>query len=156
MIGQEVAKLIGIILAEFFPLAKKLQAIKAHTEAVTDIEAQLSRLIGKVFIATTPYDRLTQLPRYLKAINMRIEKLRADPPRDARGRSEVIPIETLWLREVAARRKAAGGRPGADRELEQFGWLLEELRVATFAQELRTPVPVSAKRLQKMWQTIAR
>ena len=56
-----------------------------------------------------------------------------------------------WQRELI--RRARGGQRG-DAQMDQFRWLLEELRVQLFAQELKTPVPVSVKRLQKMWQSM--
>ena len=59
-------------------------------------------------------------------------------------------VEAAWRREYAARAKAAAIPP----EIEQFGWLLEELRVSLFAQGLKTSVPVSVKRLSKLWQSI--
>jgi ATP-dependent helicase HrpA len=76
---------------------------------------------------------------------------RADPQRDARFALELAHLEQPWRRELAARAKQGGG---IGPELEQFGWLLQELRVSLFAQELRTPVPVSAKRLTKLWQSL--
>ena len=93
---------------------------------------------------------MQHLPRYLHAASLRLDKLRADPERDARLAAEIARIETPYRREAVSR--ARYGTPPA--ELEQFGWLLEELRVSLFAQELRTPVPVSAKRLAKLWQTL--
>ena len=66
--------------------------------------------------------------------------------------SEIIPLQTLYLRALIAANKAGTWDEG----LDQFGWLLEELRVQLFAQELRTPVPVSAKRLQKAWEGMRR
>ena len=76
---------------------------------------------------------------------MRLDKLRSDPARDAQKMSDVRPLEQRWLRRIAERRGAPDAR------LDEFGWLLEELRVSLFAQELRTPQPVSAKRLEKAW-----
>ena len=93
---------------------------------------------------------MQQLPRYLRAASLRLDKLRTDPERDARLAAEVARIETPYRRDAAGRSRY--GAPPA--EFEQFGWLLEELRVSLFAQELRTPVPVSAKRLAKLWQTL--
>jgi ATP-dependent helicase HrpA len=82
--------------------------------------------------------------------HVRLDKLRVDPARDARLAAEIAPLQVGWSREAAAQ-----ARYGAlTAELEQFGWLLEELRVALFAQELKTPVPVSAKRLGKLWQSL--
>ena len=81
---------------------------------------------------------------------MRLDKLRADPGRDARLAAEVVALEQPYRRESAARRGAETA------EFAQFGWLLEELRVSLFAQELKTPVPVSVKRLSKLWETVRR
>jgi len=152
LIAQELARLLGAILGEHQALQKKLQAAKAFPEAVRDITAQLARLMPKDFVLATPGDRLQHFPRYLKAAALRLDKLRADPSREARSLAELAPLETQWLREDSRQRKSGT----VDPQLEQFRWLLEELRVQLFAQELRTPVPVSAKRLQKMWQTMKR
>jgi ATP-dependent helicase HrpA len=149
LIAQEVGRLVATILAERQALAKKLQAAKAFPEIVRDIEAQLGRLMPRDFIVATPWERLQHFPRYVKAASVRLDKARADPSRDARAMSELAPLETQWLREDARSRRSGA----ADPQLEQFRWLLEELRVQLFAQELRTPVPVSVKRLEKMWQT---
>ena len=111
---------------------------------------QLERLLSPGWLARTPWERVQHLPRYLRAASLRLDKLRADPERDARLAAEVARVETPYRREAAGR--ASYGAPPA--EIEQFGWLLEELRVSLFAQELRTPVPVSAKRLAKLWQTL--
>jgi len=152
LIAQEIARLVGAILAEHQALAKKLQAAKAFPEVVRDIEAQLARLLTKDFVLATPYERLQHFPRYLKAAVLRLDKLRGDPARDARLQSEYTPLEQAWLREDAKQRRLGA----CDPQLDQVRWLLEELRVQLFAQELRTPVPVSAKRLQKLWQTLRR
>ena len=80
---------------------------------------------------------------------MRLDKLRADPARDAQRLAELRPLEQRYLRHLADRRGARDAR------LDEFRWLLEELRVSLFAQELRTPQPVSVKRLEKAWAQIA-
>jgi ATP-dependent helicase HrpA len=153
LIGQEIARLVAAIFAEYQAVQKKLAAAKGLPEAVRDVQDQLARLLPKDFVAVTPYDRLVHLPRFLKAVVLRLDKLRVDPARDARQMAELVPLQTQWLREDARVRKQ-GALPGAG--LEQFRWLLEELRVQLFAQELRTPVPVSAKRLAKLWQSLNR
>jgi ATP-dependent helicase HrpA len=151
LIAQEIARLAATILAEHAALRKKLQqTAKAFPDASRDVEAAVGRLLTKRFIEQMPYERLRHFPRYLKAASLRLDKLRANPERDARSAAEIAPLQQQWLREQA---KRGGAR---DPLLEQFRWLLEELRVQLFAQELRTPVPVSAKRLAKMWQTIER
>jgi ATP-dependent helicase HrpA len=105
----------------------------------------LQRLLGKRFLFETPWLQLQQLPRYLKAVALRIDKHRADAIRDQQRLAELRPLEQRWLRRL---QELKGRR---DERLEEFRWLLEELRVSLFAQELRTPQPVSVKRLEKVW-----
>jgi ATP-dependent helicase HrpA len=105
-------------------------------------------LLSKEFLIALPWDRLAQLPRYLKAIGVRLDKLRADPARDARWMTEWRTLVQPFERQRGVSRRAGVEDPF----LEEFRWLLEELRVGLFAQELRTPMPVSVKRLQKIWE----
>jgi ATP-dependent helicase HrpA len=152
LLVNEIARLIGQILAEYYALPKKLQGIKAHAQAAADIQSQLQALIGKRFVAGTDYLQLTHFPRYLKAINIRLEKLRADATRDTRLMAEWAQVATLWQRAQKDRHVGKHHDP----RMVEFRWLLEELRVSLFAQELRTPMPVSAKRLQKVWESMQR
>jgi ATP-dependent helicase HrpA len=152
LLAQELCRLTGSLLAEYQALRKKLQAMKNFPQPAREIEEQLAHLLPKNFIAATPSERLQHFPRYLKAVALRLEKLRADPARDARWSAEFNPLWQTWLREDLKQKKQGV----ADPQLEQFRWLLEELRVSLYAQELRTPVPVSVKRLQKMWQSMLR
>ncbi|HJW55497.1 MAG TPA: ATP-dependent RNA helicase HrpA, partial [Burkholderiaceae bacterium] len=150
LLVNEIARLAAQILAEYYALPKKLQGIKPHAHAAADIQAQLQALIGKRFAIDTDYVQLAHFPRYLKAIHIRIDKLRADPVRDARLLAEWQQAAAPWQRAHKER-----GR-NADPKMAEFRWLLEELRVSLFAQELRTPMPVSAKRLQKVWESMQR
>ena len=153
LLAQEIARLAGTILSEHAALQKKVhQLSKAFPAPCRDVQDDVSRLLSKGFIERTPYERLQHFPRYLKAASLRLEKLRVDPRRDARLAAELAPLLAQWQRERL--KQAKSGEP--DSRLEQFGWLLEELRVQLFAQELKTPVPVSVKRLTKMWQTTGR
>ncbi len=153
LLAQEIARLAGTILAEHTALQKKLQQLsKAFPEPCRDVQEYVSRLLSKRFIEQTPYERLQHFPRYLKAAGLRLDKLRADPQRDARLLAEFAPLAAQWQRDQARQLKSNSRDP----QLEQFRWLLEELRVQLFAQELKTSVPVSVKRLSKMWQTIQR
>jgi ATP-dependent helicase HrpA len=152
LIAHELARLVGTILAERQALARKLQAAKPFPETVREIEVQLARLMPRDFVLATPWDRLQRFPVYLRAASVRLDKLRADPARDRRAAAELAPLETQWQREDARQRKSGS----VDPRLEQFRWLLEELRVQLFAQELKTPVPVSPKRLAKLWQALGR
>jgi ATP-dependent helicase HrpA len=80
---------------------------------------------------------------------MRLDKMRLDPARDTQRMAELRPLEARYLRHLAERKGTA------DPRLEEFRWLLEELRVSLFAQELRTPQPVSVKRLEKVWAQLS-
>ena len=148
LIANEVARLAGVILTEFAAATRKIKDTRQGGDAVADCAQQLQRLCGKRFLATTPWTQLQHLPRYLKAIVLRLDKLRADTARDATRLSELRPIEQRYWRLVAERKGQVDDR------LQEFRWLLEELRVSFFAQELRTPQPVSVKRLDKAWQQL--
>ncbi|WDD94608.1 ATP-dependent RNA helicase HrpA [Burkholderia sp. FERM BP-3421] len=150
LLAQEIARLVGQILAEYAGLAKKLAQAKAFGAPHADMQAQLGALIGKRFVIDTPYPQLAHFPRYLKGIALRIDKLKADPARDARQMTDLQPLAQHYQRAVSQR----GGV--ADARLAEFRWLLEELRVSLFAQELRTPMPVSVKRLHKVWESMQR
>ncbi|MDQ6680397.1 MAG: DUF3418 domain-containing protein, partial [Pseudomonadota bacterium] len=149
LIANEIARSVLTILVEYGAAMRKLKDARPAKELADDITAQLSRLVGKRFLSETPWSQLAHLPRYLKAIVMRLDKLRADPARDAERLAELRPLEQRFLRFVAGRKDAR------DVRLEEFRWLLEELRVSLFAQELRTPQPVSAKRLEKAWAQVS-
>jgi ATP-dependent helicase HrpA len=99
----------------------------------------------KTFIAATPWPQLQHFARYLKAITQRLDKVRTDAARDSQRMAELRPQDQRYWRLVAERKGVQDAR------MLEFRWLLEELRVSFFAQELRTPQPVSIKRLDKAW-----
>lgn len=154
LLAQEIARLAAAILAEYAGLPRKLLQAKSFAAAYADMEGQLGRLMGKQFIADTPYTQLVHFPRYLKGIAMRVDKIKGDPGRDSQRTQEMAPLMQQWQR--AEKQLRAQGRGVEDARLEEFRWMLEELRVALFAQELRTPVPMSVKRLQKVWESMQR
>lgn len=143
LVGQELARALADVLDAWSAVQKKLPAAKAHPEAAEDMRAQLGALLPKRFVSRTPAARFRDFPRYLKAIALRLDKLREAPTRDARARAELEPLQRRW-RQIAQQRRGQ-----ADARMEELRWLFEELRVSLFAQELRTPVPVSARRLGK-------
>ena len=150
LVAQELARQVGVIVDEALGAARKLAGLRGADAARADMEQQLARLLGRAFVVATPADALGHLPRYLKAIGLRVDKLRTDPLRDAQRMREIGPLQAQWLRELASRKGQA------DERLEEYRWLLEELRVSLFAQELRTPAPVSVKRLEKFWLSLQR
>ncbi|RQO63639.1 ATP-dependent RNA helicase HrpA [Paucibacter sp. KBW04] len=149
LIAQEVARQTGVVLTEFSAASRKLKDARAAKDVAEDVTAQLQRLCPKNFVSATPWAQLQHLPRYLKAITARLDKLRADAARDAKLLAELRPLEQRYLRRVIELKGTADAR------LADFRWQLEELRVSLFAQELRTPQPVSVKRLEKVWAQIS-
>jgi ATP-dependent helicase HrpA len=149
LLVNEIARLVGQILGEYQSLPKKLQAIKAHAAAQADMQSQLQALVHKRFVADTEHAQLAHFPRYLKAVQVRLDKLRTDPARDVRLMAE-------WQQAAAPWQRTQKGGARGDPKMQEYRWLLEELRVSLFAQELRTPMPVSAKRLQKVWESMQR
>ena len=145
LIANEVARLAGTILLEFGAATRKIKDTKNAPDATADCTQQLQRLMPKNFMAVTSWLQLQHCARYLKAITLRLDKYRADPARDAQRLAELKPQEQRYWRLVAERKGAQDAR------MLEFRWLLEELRVSFFAQELRTPQPVSIKRLDKAW-----
>ncbi|MEW6693477.1 MAG: ATP-dependent RNA helicase HrpA [Pseudomonadota bacterium] len=145
LIAQEVARLTLQVLTEWAAAQRKLRDGKPPAATASDEQQHLQRLVGKRFLHDTPWEQLAHLPRYLKAVQLRLDKCRADPARDAARLAELRPHEQRFWRLVAERK----GR--LDERLQALRWMLEELRVSLFAQELRTPYPVSLKRLEKVW-----
>ncbi|MGM9428590.1 ATP-dependent RNA helicase HrpA [Hydrogenophaga sp. MI9] len=145
LIANEIARQAGVILTEYAAAARKLKDSKPPADVATDVQQQLQRLVPKTFLSSTPYAQLQHFPRYLKAVQLRLEKLRGDPARDAAKFAELRPQDLRFWRLVAERKGVQDAR------LQEVRWLLEELRVSFFAQELRTPQPVSVKRIDKAW-----
>jgi ATP-dependent helicase HrpA len=145
LIANEVARLAATILTEHAGAARKIKDSRNAPEASADCAQQLARLMPKRFLIQSPWGALQHFARYLKAITARLDKYRADPARDAAKAGELRPLEQRYWRLVAERKGVQDAR------LQEFRWLLEELRVSFFAQELRTPQPVSVKRLDKAW-----
>jgi ATP-dependent helicase HrpA len=145
LIANEIARSALNILIEYAAASRKLKDARPAKDIADDVQAQLTRLMPKRFVMLTPWAPLAHLPRYLKGITLRLDKLRADPARDALRLAELRPIEQRYLRVLADRKGVVDAR------LDEFRWLIEELRISFFAQELRTPQPVSVKRLEKAW-----
>ncbi|WP_374320110.1 ATP-dependent RNA helicase HrpA [Aquabacterium sp.] len=149
LIAQEVARLAGTVLVEYAAAARKLKDARPPKDVADDIAAQLQRLVPKRFVVQTSYTQLQHFPRYLKAITLRLDKLKGDPARDAQRLAELKPLDQRYTRRLAELKGTHDAR------LDEFRWMLEELRVSLFAQELRTPQPVSVKRLEKVWTQLS-
>lgn len=150
LVAGEISRLLSEIVTLANSAALKLKRMGADKELTADVEAQLQKLFPPHFLVKVSGSQLAHYPRYLRALQHRLERWSDDPARDAERRRDVERLTTLWRRALADRRGEF------DQNLESFGWLLEELRVSLFAQQLRTPMPVSVKRLERVWQSIAR
>ncbi len=158
---KEVVPLVATILQQFHQVQKALGARQpeAFTPALDDMRQQLVALCSKDALTATPFEWLRHVPRYLQAMLMRHAKLQsagggpgAGAQRDARLAADVVALQKA-LGELKAHQKTL--HLSAER-IDEFRWHLEELRVSVFAQELRTSVPVSVKKMQDMWAAIVR
>jgi ATP-dependent helicase HrpA len=142
---------ISIIGTEYFSLADKQGKMPARANRLTkDVESQIQQLLYKGCFSQMPWDQLQHLPRYLKGLRLRIEKQPSNPDRDGKHAASVGLLWQKWQSEMMKQAKVDNISP----ELQNFRWLIEELRVSLFAQELKTPFPVSTKRLEKAWSQI--
>jgi len=148
LISHEVAKLANEILLEYSFCIKKLKDGKYAIDIRKDITEQLHRLVNKNYLLIHPWPNLKNLPRYLKAIQVRLSKYALDPSRDNTKIPELKNLERKFYRLVADR------NGHFQVEFNEFKYLIEELRVSFFAQELRTPQPVSIKRLEKVLEQL--
>ncbi|MGB2682425.1 MAG: DUF3418 domain-containing protein, partial [Candidatus Competibacter sp.] len=137
------------ILAAYHEARRAVAAADAAiwAEALADVREQLAGLVYPGFLSQTPPAWLAQLPRYLRAIVLRLQKLRQAPDKDRQRRGDILRLSDRW--RVQNERNVR--REKHDPELLRFRWLLEELRVSQFAQELKTVEPVSIKRLEEQW-----
>jgi ATP-dependent helicase HrpA len=118
----------------------------ALRESIEDMRTQLVALIQPGFVSTAGWRHLRDLPRYLAGIGRRLERLSANPTRDAAWMAEVSEVRAEYDDLLAA--LPPGRREDAD--VREVRWMLEELRISLFAQELRTPYPISAKRIYRV------
>ncbi len=124
----------------------------ATRTAIDDIHSQLAHLVPQDLMRVTPATRLPHITRYLKALVVRLQRLSHDPQKDQAKAAQVAPF---W-QSFTKKRDELHAKGYLVAEIEDFGWLLEEFRVQTFAPELKTAVPVSAQRLQDQWARFAR
>ncbi|RFA28363.1 ATP-dependent RNA helicase HrpA [Alkalilimnicola ehrlichii] len=150
--SESLCRAVAPALEHFHQVQKQVKRPSgfAQMESYADLKEQLEHLIYVGFVSATPYHWLQHLPRFLEGAERRLNKLRADPARDQAGLSVIRP---LWQRYLE--RRALHAKKGIDDPaLQHFRWLLEEYRISLFAQELRTSVPISGKRLEQAWKDV--
>jgi ATP-dependent helicase HrpA len=149
----EVASALACLLqqlgVEYQTLMGRLATIRIQ-RIKNELNDQLDHLIHPGFLSNTPWNRLQQFPRYLKGMTLRLEKFANNPERDANNSLEVNALWQQYLHRLEKHQKIGL----IDVNLDEFRWQIEELRVSLFAQELKTPCPVSIKRLLKLWESV--
>jgi len=136
-------------LSEYTQIKLRLAALPASDSSVQDVQQQLARLFYQGFLTLTAYDNLRHYPRYLKAIGVRLDSMLQQVAKDKQKMQEMACFQQWFWASIEKRQKTEAVNP----ERESFRWMIEELRVSLFAQQLRTPYPVSAKRLEKLWHS---
>jgi len=148
-VAVELGTELGNVRVALKALAGKAGILRAAYE---DIQSQLEHLVPPELMRVTPAGRFDHIARYLRALQVRLQRLFNDPAKDQQKAAQVSPFWQRFQTERAALR--AKGR--ALTELDELGWLIEELRVQTFAPELKTAVPISPQRLQELWGRLPR
>ncbi|MDT7850190.1 ATP-dependent RNA helicase HrpA [Methylophilus sp. VKM B-3414] len=149
-VTEALTRQAQLIANEYQVLVAQLQKMTPVTQKIKrECEQQLQGLLYPGFFSQTPWEQLPHLPRYLKAIKLRIDKYPTSIERDGRHAQALVQLEQRWQQKIEQLRKA---HLPVTIQLQDFAWQLQELRVSLFAQELRTPYPVSIKRLEKLWQ----
>ncbi len=146
-------RLLGEIADRHQALGQRLAAApRVWARLASEVRATRDALVHPGFVSATPWEQLHHLPRYLTALDRRLAKYAERPDRDTRHAEQVAQ----WWRRFEERREADRVAGRVDPRLDDFRWLLEELRVSLFAQELRTPYPVSFKRIERAWADLSR
>ena len=150
---HEVAPIVEAVLANAVSVRTKLEskAPDPWRVAVQDMTGQLNRLLAGEFLFNTPYRWLRCYPRFIKAMARRLDRLRGGGiDKDRRAMIEVL----AWEQKLAERAKSHAAQGVSDPAFWEVRWMIEEYRVSLFAQELKTSVPVSPKRLSELWERV--
>jgi ATP-dependent helicase HrpA len=140
------------VLAQYHQTRQRLDSNGLHgcQTARVDIESQLSHLVYTGFIRCTPAQWLSHLPRYLEAIELRINRLLQSPIKDQQLQREIDPYWRRCIDYMAA----ADDEWRSDQVFLMYRWMLEEYRVSLFAQRLGTSLKTSSKRLETLWRRL--
>jgi len=143
----EVAKQVERILTLSNQINKKLKGKSSFEliQAQSDVKAQMNELIFKGFVSRFGVKKLPDIERYMQGIERRLEKLAIDPVRDRLNRAQIHKLEEQVSGELKQLKEAGPHNPIA----EQLRWMLEELRISLFAQNLGTAYPISVKRISQ-------
>jgi len=152
-VAEGAFRLLALIATRHQQLTQRIASLPSSAARLAgEIRSRRDALVYPGFFAATPWAHLTEVPRYLAALDRRLVKFAENPGRDARHAATVSAWWERYRERLERNRKAGRVEPG----LEEFRWLLEELQVSLFAQELKTPFPVSYRRLEKAWTELNR
>ncbi len=148
----EIAKQVESILTQVFAINKRLKGRVdiSVAFALSDIKAQLNQLVFPGFVTSHGWKRLADIPRYLSAIEKRMEKLAIDPNRDRAQMSRVENVILQWQQWLAK----LTDKQKQQEEVQNIRWMIEELRVSLFAQQIGTPYPISDKRILQAIESV--
>lgn len=147
-----IAKQVEQILTAVFAINKRLKGRVDFSMALalSDVKAQMSGLVFKGFVTEQGWKRLPDILRYLNGIERRLEKLAIDPNRDRAQMSKVEHVQTLWQQWMSKLTPLQKQLP----EVQEVRWMIEELRISLFAQQLGTPYPISDKRIIQTMESL--
>jgi ATP-dependent helicase HrpA len=152
-VAEGAFRLLAAIAARHHELTQRLAKLPpSWSRVAAEVRSRRESLVYPGFFGATPWAQLAEVPRYLAALDRRLVKFAENPARDARHAESVGEWWERYRDRLERNRKSARAEPG----LERFRWLLEELQVSLFAQELKTPFPVSYRRLEKAWAELSR
>ncbi|EPC2527289.1 ATP-dependent RNA helicase HrpA [Providencia stuartii] len=149
----QIAKQVEQILTAVFAINKRLKGRVdfAMAMALSDIKGQMSNLVFKGFVTEHGWKRLPDVFRYLNGIERRLEKLAIDPNRDRAQMSKVEHVTQMWQQWKAKLTPVQQQLP----EVQEIRWMIEELRISLFAQQLGTPYPISDKRIIQSMENLS-
>ncbi len=151
-VANELCRLTAEILEQYQVLRTKMMEDRfvSYPRSIADVRSQLEMLLQDRFVANTPFERLKHYPRYLKAVETRLDKLPSNSDRDVKWQQQLAHLWQMYTTRVEQDRLRGVNDP----KVEEFRWMLEELRVSLWAQQLKTPYPVSFKRLERYWSEL--
>lgn len=138
--AQHIGQQAAAVMQDYHAMRAKLERLKLPAASLADVRDQLDRMVFTAFLHTTSPQVLREYSRYFKALLFRLDKAVEDPQRDLRRLADLQPA---W--------KQYWSQPPEAPESDPYRWMLEEFRISVFAQQIKTPYPVSAKRLQEAW-----
>jgi ATP-dependent helicase HrpA len=152
---QQAQQRIGPVAVPALPRSRTLSSLgqlgsPAAIRAAHPLAAELAGLLPSRFLERIAYDRLAEMPRYLKALLIRAERAALNPAKDLERSDRLAPWQDALKKLLAQPARSLE----AQRQIEAFRWMVEEFKVSLFAQELGTALPVSPKRLEQQLEII--